>query len=193
MATEAELLRLKNDVIALLRSHAVQRIRFVAEGVKIGHHVYSVLANLVEADRIKVRVDPTLAAQGVAGRYSTSGEHGNSFALYRGVAVHELTHAAIDYMHLKDSRGLHITENESIAYIAERIYCRHIHHDNVTTSSARPFRVADVIAGKIVAAEPHVYHLTHEDIRSIRNAIGQHPHYRAQHIRGKLTNSDGIP
>jgi hypothetical protein len=199
MTTATDIVLLKNSVIALLRSHAVQRIQFVAESVKINHQLYIEMARLVEAGRIQIDVDPRLADEKVGGRYHATANP-RSLTLWtaqlatsrdKGIVVHELTHAALDSLALTQRRGLHVTENESIAFIASQVYLRHVHGRALPSNSPRPFLVADAIASKIVAAGPHLYYLTQEDIRSIRNAIGQHPHYRK--IRGHVYTSGGIP
>jgi hypothetical protein len=104
----------------------------------------------------------------------------------RQAAVHECTHAAFDLMKLKPSRGLHRTENEGMANIAERLYIRYVFGLRGTAPVLRYERIADRIAERIIA-NPQNSVVSPEEMRRLRNAVGQDtPEYR-----GKLTVSDG--
>ena len=111
--------------------------------------------------------------------------------LDKSFAVHELAHAAVDLMNLPYSRGLHRTEMEAIGYIAQRVYSHHLRADPLQRHWPRLIHVADAIARRVVEAEPHLYHVTQDEIRSLRNAIGKHPKYHP--YRGSRAPSDGIP
>jgi hypothetical protein len=185
-----------NDVVALLRGPEVQSINFGAEGVKINGHVYNTLATKIESGLLHVTVDAAALGGGTDGQYTSSTNTltlpWNSFptAYSKQVVVHELTHAAIDDMHLPNSRGLHKTEGEGISYIAEQLYVRFLGGTPPGPTDWRINRVADAIAKKIVAAGAHLYTVSPAEMQRLRNAIGQHPVYRSR--RGHLVNSDGI-
>jgi len=188
---------IEDEVVALLHSPAVQKIRFFAEGVHISGHVYMALATKVAAGRLHIAIDPTLLTQSYDGTYDAPS---NTLTLPRNhiatpynkqVALHELTHAAIDIMNLRASRGFHETENEGVSYIAEHLYVRYTHGNHVSRTDHRFVRVADAIAKTIIAARPHTYSVTHDEMRKLRNAVGQNREYRP--IRGTRAISDGIP
>jgi hypothetical protein len=198
-ASPADHVLLQNQVVALLRSHALQTVRFVVENVTIGHQSWSGLADLVLADQLHLDVDPGLTGRHLVGEYYPDGPDANTLKIAhaslatirdKSSAVHELAHAAVDLLHLPHRRGLHRTEAEAIAYIAQCVYSHHL-HTNPLHGHLRLGLIADAIARRIVAAEPHLYYVTHDEIRSLRNAIGHHRHYRR--YRGTLAPSDGIP
>ena len=189
---------LKSLIIGLLRSHAVQTINFTAASVRIDHQLYSDLVNLVLADRLHLGIDPTLRSRGYRGMYHPDPgrnlldlpEASLGTTLDASYAVHELTHAAVDMMNLPHSRGLHRTETEGIAYIAQRVYSRNIRADPIQRHTPHIFHVADAIAARIIKARPGVYHVSEDEIRRMRNAVGQHPKYYP--YRGQRAPSDGI-
>jgi hypothetical protein len=185
-----------DDVVALLRSPAVQRINFAAEAVKINGHVYNNLAKKIESGQLHVTVDPSALEAGSDGQYdpgtNTLTLPSNTFPTpySKQVVVHELTHAAIDDMHLPDRRGLHKTEGEGISFIAEHLYVRFVHGAPPGPNEHRIYRVADAIAKNVEAAGAHLYTVPPAEIQKLRNAIGQHSLYRSR--RGHLVKSDGI-
>jgi hypothetical protein len=196
LASATDLIMLKSNLIALLRSHSVQRIHFVAEGVKISGETYGKLADLLSAGKIAVVVNTGFTALKKGGSYDVDD---NTLTLRqteletvkdKGIAVHELTHAAIDFMNLRPSIGLHRTENEGMAYIAERVYGLRSRVYPVLRHWPRIFHVADVIAQKIIATEPRLYHVSPEEMRMMRNAVGQNLHYFSH--RGEAAPSNGI-
>lgn len=187
---------LQTDVVTLLRSPPVQKINFEAEGVKINGHVYSTLASKINWGMLHLVVDPSSLGQGTDAHYDY---RNNTLTLKRSafpddyskqVVLHELTHAAIDDMHLPARRGLHRTEGESIAFIAEHLYVRYINGRPPGANEWRIYKIADAIAKHIVKAAPRAYLVTHAEIRSLRNAIGQHRVYKD--ARGNRAGSDGI-
>jgi hypothetical protein len=187
---------LKNRIVGILRSHAVQSINFVAAAVHINHSLYSELASLVLSDKVHLGVDPNMTIE-FFGEYHAPSD---SLTLRKASigtlseeskVVHELTHAAVDLLDLPKTRGLHRTEIEAISYIAQRVYSRLLHADPAQKQWPRLAHVADGIAAKVVATRPHLYHVSESEIVSLRNAIGQH---RSYHLyRGDPAPSDGIP
>ncbi len=201
--------KLKDGVLKLLGSPALKRINFVAADIRIGPAAYGKLIPLIRSGVIKVKVDPSLTQASGTYQADNSDDEANtlkvkSLPMHKPVVVHELTHAAIDSMDLLvlpgrkfSARGLHRTEDEGIAYIAQCVYDRVTHqpitHANISRKPRllRIAHVADAIAGNVVASGVSVYHVTPDEIRAMRNAVGQHPGYHKH--REEPSPSDGIP
>lgn len=197
---------LKAEVLTVLGSSAMRHINFVAAAVRISPESYSQLVGRVESGRLPVTIDPSIRG---AGQYTADD---NTLRVkqyppfYDNSVVHELTHAAIDLMDLRvprgakfSTRGLHQTEDEGIAYIAMCVYCRltsqpYVHlapGQQLETRLARMARVADAIAGRILASGTKLYHVSEDEMRWMRNAVGQVPGYFR--IRDHAAPSNGIP
>ena len=108
----------------------------------------------------------------------------------KALVVHEMTHAQIDLMRLPASRGLHRTESEGLSYIAQLLYIFNFDGDarNIP-NNFRFFRVAEAIRRKISGSSRDPYDVSADDMRELRNAVGQDTHYLR--IRGQLAESDG--
>jgi hypothetical protein len=198
-------------IIALLRSPFVQRIRFSAESISITGDGYGRVAAALSDGRITVDDEVRHEVSIKGGKVHVLSiplimPHGAN-AMYnadknvlvvkptinladvrdRGLVVHEMTHALIDLMHLSKSRGLHRTEGEGIAYIAQSLYKR---FDGAVISKDLRFgRVADRISKRIIGHGRGMYFVSRDEMRELRDAVGQDKHYR--HVRGKLHPSDG--
>jgi hypothetical protein len=115
-------------IVALLQSPAVQRIRLTAESVSVTGHGYGRVADALSNGRITVEDEVTMPygydAVYLAIRNVLVVKPTINLAQVgpRALVLHEMTHALIDLMHLSKSRGLHETENEGIAYIAQLLY-----------------------------------------------------------------------
>jgi hypothetical protein len=180
-----------------LISDAVQRIRLVigvnefllsAEVQKIRFSLHILIS---DRNQDGSPLDPLVAAQYLPDEDTLQLRPGFTLTTFldKGTLLHELTHAAIDDMNLKASRGLHRTENESIAYIAQMLYRRYTHSLTADAFGLPQLQVANAIARNI-AASPSLYTVTQEEIRLLRNTIGHRPIYRG--IRGQLKVGDGI-
>jgi|SRR5579859_2641654 len=191
--------RFRTILIDLLNSTAVQKIRFSAEAVAITPEGYRDVASKIRSGLLKIKFSPV--PDGMSALYDPT----NNWIIVGPdpdlepdptVMVHELTHAVIDNMNLARFRphvGLHVTEDESIAYIAEQLFRRYRslpRNGGSTPADVRILRIAFEIAGNIFSVFPGSYTVTQDEIRSLRNAVGHSPHYIDQ--RGKLTQSDGI-
>jgi hypothetical protein len=188
------------DIATLLSSSTVQKISFSAESVRISGVHYRTVADAVRTGRIAITIGPM--PSGVAAQYdsagsSLSGGTGGTLHLssatialpsQKAAVVHEMTHAVVDSLRLSRSRGLHRTENEAIAYIAVEIYM--LDNGIVPGAELRLFRVATQLAKRVISARPHHYTVSAEEMRHLRNAIGQNRHYR--HIRGIIKVTDGL-
>jgi hypothetical protein len=210
---------LKDEILTLLGSSVVGSIRFIAAGIKVGGTFYSDLIGPITAGVLPIKIDPSLPPE-IPGQYiaRNAADAPNTLKIRdyppfpAPLVVHELTHAAIDFLDLQKhmgrprrdgntftTRGLHRTENEGIAYIAECLYCRltHKHYSQHTPEQLARLprvrhlgRVADAIAGRILASGVKFYHVTEDEIRWMRNAVGQHPKYREH--RDESAPSDGF-
>jgi hypothetical protein len=183
------------QIVHLLNSRAVQQIRFNAESIRIDSKVYRDLSALVNSGDICILVSGSLP-KGVDAQYDNDKNRlevpsaAFSTLFEKQVIVHEMTHAAIDMMGLTKSRGLHRTENEGIAYIAEWLFVHNSGGARAAKSDLRFCRVADRIVQEIVKAQPHVYTVSAAEMRELRNAVGQDPGYNK--MRGKIDITDGI-
>ena len=188
------------DIAALLSSSAVQNISFTAESVRIYGGLYRNVGDAVRTGRIVITIGsmpPGVAAQYDGSNSSLAGGRGGTLRLtsatialpsQKAAVVHEMTHAATDSLGLSRSRGLHRTENEAIAYIAGAIYM--LDSGIIPGTSLRLFRVATQIAKNVISARPGHYTVSREEMRHLRNAIGQDPHY--YHVRGIIKVTDGL-
>jgi hypothetical protein len=208
---------LKNEILTLLGSSVVGRIKFVAAGIKVGGSFYPDLIAPIRAGILPIKIDPSIDTPGqYIARNAADAPNTLKIQEYPpfpdAVVIHELTHAAIDFLDLQkrmgrprsdgvtfSTRGLHRTENEGIAYIAQCLYCRLTHqpysqHTKEELSHLPRLRhlgrVADAIAGRVLASGVKFYHITEDEIRWMRNAVGQHPKYRAH--RDEPAPSDGF-
>ena len=194
-------IRLVVGINEFLLSAEVQKIRFSCEAVTITGHSYFQLASKLRAGLLHILIsdrdqdgsplDPSVGAQYLPDTDTLQLRPGFTLASFndKGMLVHELTHAAIDDMNLKASRGLHRTESESIAYIAQMLYRRYTHSLTADAFGLPQLQVASAIARNI-AASSSLYTVTQEEIRLLRNTIGHRPIYRG--IRGQLEVGDGI-
>jgi hypothetical protein len=210
---------LKGEVLTLLGSDVVKSIKFVAAGIKVGGNFFPNLIDPISSGVIPIKIDasidPKIAGQYIA-RNAAADPNTLKLRVYPpfpdAIVLHELTHAAIDFLdlpkHIKipmsyeasfSHLGLHRTEDEGIAYIAQCIYCRLTHQPYSSHTKAELVhlprlrhlgRVADAIAGRILASGAKYYRVTEDEIRWMRNAVGQHPNYRD--VRGTPAPSDGL-
>lgn len=183
-------------IVALLRSDPVQKISFTGESVAISGHGYSGVADALASGVITIKEIATLPHNFDAG-YSPKKNLlllkptiNLSSVLVKALVVHEMTHAQIDLMRLPASRGLHRTEGEGLSYIAQLLYIFYSDGDarNIP-NNFRFFRVAEVIRRKISGSGRNTYAVSADDMRELRNAVGQDSHYLR--IRGMLVESDG--
>lgn len=200
----AQAIRLFFSFHEFLLSPAVQKIRFSAEAVTISGRNYTRLASKMREGKLHFVIS-NRDWDGTAWNGPITSAAANywpkidtvqllpGFALAsfndKGTLLHELTHAAIDDMNLTASRGLHRTENEAIAYIAEMLYRRYTRSLTADAFGLPQLRVANAIA-KNIAASSSLYTVSQDEIRLLRNTIGNRPIYRS--IRGQLKVGDGI-
>ena len=188
--------RFLSPIVALLRSAAVQKISFVAEAVRVTPQGYQQVADALADGTIAISERATLPHDFSAGYVPAR----NLLLIkptldlanvrVRALVVHEMTHAQIDLMRLPVSRGLHRTEGEGVAYIAQALYIFNFDGDTHNTpNTLRFFRVAEAIRQKISASARSPAVVSGDDMRELRNAVGQDPHYLQ--IRGMLAQSDG--
>ena len=198
-ADDDDIRRFKTILIDLLNSTPVQKIKFSAEAVTISPEGYRDVASKIRSGRLSIEFGPV--PTGGAAAYDPT----NNWIFVgpdpdlepdSSVMIHELTHAVIDNMNfarLRPRIGLHVTEDEAIAYIAEQLYRRYRglpRNLGRTQADVRILRIAYEIAGNISGIFPKSYTVTQDEIRWLRDAIGHSPDYIDQ--RGKLTQSDGI-
>ena len=195
MTTSAEF---KTTLIDLLNSTPVQKIEFSAEAVTITPEGYRDVASKIRSGRLSIKFGPV--PTGGAAAYDPT----NNWIFVgpdpdlepnSSVMIHELTHAVIDNMNfarLRPRIGLHVTEDEAIAYIAEQLYRR---YRGLPRNLGRT--QADVKTCKSLMRSRGISPASSQNpIRSPRTkfdgfvAIGHSPDYIDQ--RGKLTQSDGI-
>jgi hypothetical protein len=188
------------DIATLLNGPNVQKIAFVAESVPVNGGIYHNVADAVLTGRIVITIGPMPA--GVAAQYDPAGSslvggvggtlHLSSATIaspaQQVAVVHEMTHAAIDSLWLPRSRGLHRTENEAIAYVAGAIFM--LDSGIPPGTSHRIFRLAVTVAQKVIAHRPRRLHISSEDMRHLRNAVGQEPKYFP--TRGQIRVGDGL-
>jgi hypothetical protein len=198
-ANDDDIRRFKTILIDLLNSASVQKIRFSAEAVTITPEGYRDVASKIRSGRLSIKFGPV--PTGGAASYDPTNNQ-----IFVGpdpdlepdpsVMIHELTHAVIDNMNFATSRphiGLHVTEDEAIAYIAEQLFRRNRslpRNRGKTQADARILQIAFEIAVHISLVFPKSYTVTQDEIRWLRDAVGHSPDYKDQ--RGKLTQSDGI-
>jgi hypothetical protein len=189
---------IEDDIIALLRSPEVQKIRFVAEAVRIGGDGYSAVANKLKLGLITIEIDPDLLdddspRDGVYHPHTDTVTLGKDSLVTiddKRIAVHEMTHAIIDNMNLPRSRGLSHYEAEGIAYIAAALYLRFAAGPAVDDTDDPFVQVADAIAKNIIAAGHHLYVVKPGEMRRLRRAIAKDPLYGAHADHPEF--SDGI-
>jgi hypothetical protein len=191
----------QTDIAAILNGPNVQRINFTAEAVTISGGIYRNVANAILVGNIAITIGAPMPP-GVAAQYdprgsSLSGGVGGTLYLpsatiaspgQQAAVVHELTHAAVDSLRLARSRGLHRTENEAIAYVAGAIFM--LDSGIVPGPSHRIFRLAAIEARKVIAARPRRLTISSEDMRQLRNAVGQERVYFP--TRGQIRPGDGL-
>jgi hypothetical protein len=194
---------LKLQIITVLNSPEVQGINFVAESVAVGGAHYKRVADAVAEGRIRVRTDASiLRDKGYFGTYDGRGAGGvltlvaYPFApggvsvFIKAAVVHECTHAAMDLMKLKTSRGLKYTEYEGMAFIAEQVYVRRLTGaSNLNPGDHRMFHVADGIAQRIIAHGKGAFVVSPEDMRTLRFAVGSVRPYSGR--RREVVRTDG--
>lgn len=111
---------------ALLRSPAVQSINFKLGHVVVTPHIFSTVADALQACRLKIYLEPEyLKSKGASAAYSLyvnafrfKSERVLDTAVGRGYAVHEAVHAGLD-ADAKQTAALH---DEGAAFIAEFWY-----------------------------------------------------------------------
>jgi hypothetical protein len=188
--------RFLSPIVALLKGVDVQKISFIGEAVSITPQGYMQVADALADGTIRIVERTTLPHDFSAGYVPKHNllliKPGLDLTTVRvrGLIVHEMTHAQIDLMGLPVSRGLHRTEGEGLSYIAQVLYIFNSDGDTRNTpNNFRFFRVAEAIRQKITASRRSPYIVSGDDMRELRNAVGQDPHYL--HIRGMLAESDG--
>ena len=126
---------IEDDIVALLQSPEVQKIRFVAEAIRIGGDRYKAVAKKLKEGLVTVDIDPDLDDDDDNPRDGKYNPHTDTVTLMKDalvtiddkrIAVHEMTHAVIDDLDLPRSRGLSHYEAEGIAYIAAALYIRFV-------------------------------------------------------------------
>jgi hypothetical protein len=189
---------IEDDIVALLHSPEVQKIRFVAEAVRIGGDRYKAVARKLKEGLVTVDIDPDLDDDDNPrdGKYNP---HTDTVTLMKDslvaiddkrIAVHEMTHAVIDDLNLPRSRGLSHYEAEGIAYIAAALYVRFAGGPAVDDTDDPHVQVADAIAKNVIAAGHALYVATPHEMRRLRRAIGKDPLYAAHADHPQF--SDGI-
>jgi len=190
---------IEDDIVALLHTPEVQKIRFVAEAVRIGGDRYKAVAHKLKAGLITVEIDPDLDDDDDNPRDGKYNPHTDTVTLMKDalvttddkrIAVHEMTHAVIDNMDLPRSRGLSHYEAEGIAYIAAALYIRFVGGPAVDDTDDPHVQVADAIAKNVIAAGHCTYVATPHEMRKLRRAIGKDPLYGAHADHPQF--SDGI-
>ena len=183
------------EIAALLNDRSVQSIEFTAESVRVDGTAYQRVAAAVLYGIIEVNAGVPMSDDEDGAYYDPINMLDLKVSAIatpydKQVVVHEATHAALDGMRLTKSRGLHMTENEAISYIAEAVYVRNTGGERAGPENSRYARLADGIARKIIAARPHHYTVSETEMRDLRNAVGQDRTYRRQ--RGKLSVTVGL-
>jgi hypothetical protein len=190
---------IEDDIVALLHSPEVQKIRFVAEAVRIGGDRYKAVAKKLKEGLVTVDIDPDLDDDDDNPRDGKYNPHTDTVTLMKDslvtiddkrIAVHEMTHAVIDDLNLPRSRGLSHYEAEGIAYIAAALYIRFAGGPTVDDTDDPHVQVADAIAKNVIAAGHTLYVATPNEMRRLRKAIGKDPLYAAHADHPQF--SDGI-
>jgi hypothetical protein len=190
---------IEDDIVALLQSPEVQKIRFVAEAIRIGGDRYKAVAKKLKEGLVTVDIDPDLDDDDDNPRDGKYNPHTDTVTLMKDalvttddkrIAVHEMTHAVIDDLNLPRSRGLSHYEAEGIAYIAAALYIRFVNGPAIDDTDDAHVQVADAIAKNVIAAGHTLYVATPNEMRRLRRAIGKDPLYAAHADHPQF--SDGI-
>ena len=149
-----------SPILALLKGDDVQSISFIGEAVAITPHGYMQVADALTDGTIQIVEKADLPHGFDAGYVPKKNvlliKPGFDLGPVRkrALVVHEMTHAQIDLQRLLPSRGLHRTEGEGLAYIAQLLYIFSVDNDTSNIpNDARFFRVAETIRKKIIDSD----------------------------------------
>lgn len=181
MAWNAPEVSLRERLISVLSSPAVQKINFRLANYQISWFSFLTVIGLLRTTAIQIVIDTAMDPDDDAeygpredAFFFSQGMYGLSLE-EKAVMVHESVHAWIDYL----GNGAHhrAVDNEAAAYVAEALY--YLHMKQSVPDPDRLDMLTSDIAKKIHASKRAVPEVDHDDLTPLRYAV----HKRGYQLR----------